>query len=197
MKRREVMNDEAVRGAVRAMLQALGFDVTDQAIVDTPARVARAWKEQLAGYWLKAEDVLKTQFDAAEYDEVVALRSIPFFSTCEHHLLPFYGKADVAYLPAGGKVVGLSKLARLVDMHARRLQLQERMTASIADDLERVLAPAGVAVVVEAQHLCMCARGVGKPGAAMVTSVMRGCFRNTPEARAEVMALIRSDRGQR
>ncbi|HLK14779.1 MAG TPA: GTP cyclohydrolase I FolE [Fimbriimonadaceae bacterium] len=177
--------------AVRSLLVALDYDPSDAALVDTPERVARAWAEQLAGVNQKAEEILGATFDAARYDEIILLRDIPFHSTCEHHLLPFHGTADVAYVPkVTARVVGLSKLARLVDLHARRLQLQERMTQGIADDLARVIEPAGVAVVVRAQHLCMCARGVGKPGAVMVTSVMRGCFRDAPEARAELMSLL-------
>lgn len=185
------INEPGVQLAVRDMLLALGLDPNDPAIIDTPSRVARAWKEQLAGYAQKAEDILVTAFDAPDYDEIVLLRSIPFYSTCEHHLLPFHGLADVAYIPQKGRVVGLSKLARLVEMHARRLQLQERMTSSIADDLQRCLEPVAVGVVVEAQHMCMCARGVEKPGAAMVTSVMRGSFREKPASRAELMAMLR------
>lgn len=184
------MNQKAVTQAVTDLLQGLGYDTTSEALRDTPDRVARAWQEQLGGHLLVAEEVLRTEFEANGYDEVVLLRAIPFYSTCEHHLLPFYGSADVAYVPADGRVVGLSKLARLVDMHARRLQLQERFTIDIARDLERVLKPAGVAVVARAQHLCMCSRGVCKPGAEMVTSVMFGCFRDKPAARAELMALL-------
>lgn len=172
------------------MLVALGYDPATEALRDTPARVARAWIEILGGRTETAEGVLGTQFEAPEYDEVVVLRGISFFSTCEHHLLPFHGTADVAYVPNGGRVVGLSKLARLVDMHARRLQLQERLASDIANDLTRVLAPRGAAVVIRATHFCMCSRGVSKPGAEMVTSVMLGCFRERPEARAELMALL-------
>lgn len=161
-------------------------------MADTPARVVRAFEEMTLGYRQKAEDVLKTDFDAEGYDEIVALRDVPFHSLCEHHLLPFHGTASVAYLPAGGRVVGLSKLARLVEMHARRFQIQERMTRDIAADLERVLHAAGVAVVVKARHSCMEARGIRKAGAAMVTSALLGVFYDKPEARAEVMALLRN-----
>lgn len=186
-----MINRTEVAFAVANLLTALGYDVAkDPGLRDTPARVARAWEEQLSGRNLKAEEILRTEFEAKNYDEVVLLRAIPFYSTCEHHLLPFHGEADVAYVPENGQVVGLSKLARLVDMHARRLQLQERMTRDIASDLRTVLNPKGVAVVVRAQHLCMCSRGVCKPGSQMVTSVMLGCFREKPEARAELMSLI-------
>lgn len=189
---------ERAKRAVAELLAAMGYDVSAEEIVDTPDRVARSMREMTAGRALTAEAVLGRTFPAEQYDEVIALRDIPFYSLCEHHLLPFFGKAHVAYVPGDGgrdgntarRVVGLSKLARLVDMHARRLQLQERMTASIAEDLERVLEPKGAAVIVEAAHLCMCSRGVGKPGSSMVTSVMRGCFRDTPAARAEVMGFM-------
>lgn len=176
--------------AVTALLLALGYDPETEALAGTPERVARAWAEALQGRNLTAEEVLGTQFEAPQYDEMVVLRGIPFFSTCEHHLLPFHGSADVAYVPSGGRVVGLSKLARLVDMHARRLQLQERLTADVANDLQRVLAPLGAAVVIRATHFCMCSRGVNKPAAEMITSVTLGCFRDRPEARAELMALL-------
>jgi len=187
-----MIDHDAVVAAVRVLLVALDHNVYDPALRDTPERVARAWEEQLAGVGQHAEEILGATFEADRYDEIILLRDIPFYSTCEHHLLPFHGTADVAYVPKqGARVVGLSKLARLVELHARRLQLQERMTQGIADDLARVLSPDGVAVVVRAQHLCMCARGVSKPGASMVTSVMRGCFREKLEARAELLALLR------
>jgi GTP cyclohydrolase IA len=188
------VNEKLAAESVRNLLIALGYDPDHEALIDTPKRVAKAMREATDGRDLRAEDVLGTTFPADGYDEVILLRNIPFYSMCEHHLLPFHGHAHVAYVPAQGeqkRVVGLSKLARLVDMHARRLQLQERMTANIADDLERVLAATGVGVIVTAKHLCMCSRGVAKDGASMVTSVMRGCFMTKPEARAELMELIR------
>jgi len=160
-------------------------------MVDTPSRVVRAFEEMTSGYRQSADAILKTEFDSEGYDEIVALRDVPFHSLCEHHLLPFHGTASVAYLPARGRVVGLSKLARLVEMHARRFQIQERMTRDIAADLERVLHAAGVAVVVKARHSCMEARGIRKAGATMVTSALLGVFYEKPEARAEVMALLR------
>lgn len=185
------MDERRVKRAVHEMLVGLGYDPSSDALRDTPKRVAKAWREQLAGRTLNARRVLATTFDADGYDAVVALRDIPFYSTCEHHLLPFHGVAHVAYIPSkGGRVTGLSKLARLVDMHARRLQLQERMTRDIARDLNEVLRPEGVGVIVEAAHMCMCARGVSKPGARMVTSTVLGCFRDQPEARAELMSLL-------
>lgn len=187
-----------VREATHALLKALGYDPdNDDAIRDTPDRVARAWTELLCGRPLRAEEVLGTTFDAESYDEIIALNNIEFSSMCEHHLLPFRGHAHVAYIPKTDqgrgeprRVVGLSKLARLVEMHARRLQLQERMTFDIARDLSSVLDATGVAVIVEAQHLCMCARGVAKNGATMRTSAMLGVFREQATARAEVMTLL-------
>jgi GTP cyclohydrolase I len=180
------------RDAVKQLLHALGYDVSDETISGTPDRVVKALMEMTSGRYLKAADVLGTTFPAEHYDEIILLKDISFHSTCEHHLLPFRGVAHVAYLPnpEQGRVVGLSKLARLVDMHARRLQIQERMTASIAEDIEIVLQAVAVGVIVEAEHMCMCARGVKKSGATMVTSVMRGIFRNQPSARAELLSLI-------
>lgn len=188
-----MIDHDRVEAAVRELLAALGQDPSSEALRDTPARVARAWKEQLSGYDGSAEEVLRTDF-TADYDDIILLRDIPFYSTCEHHLLPFHGVAHVAYIPQDAKpakVVGLSKLARLVELHARRLQLQERMTQEIARDLCRVVNAKAVGVVVRAQHLCMCARGVSKPGAEMVTSHMRGIFRMNAEARAELLQLLR------
>jgi GTP cyclohydrolase I len=176
--------------AVRELLIALGQDPEREGLRDTPTRVAKAWAEMLSGDEGKAEDILKRTFDADGFDQIVALSDIPFYSTCEHHLLPFHGKAHVAYLPQkGGRVVGLSKMARLVQMHARRLQLQERMTTDIANDLQRHLDPLGVAVVVQAGHLCMQARGVQKPGSVMTTSVVLGVFREG-SAKAEVLRML-------
>lgn len=194
-----MFDEERAVNAVRELLTALGYDTNEEAIRDTPSRVARSMREMTSGRELDAEKILGTTFPAEGYDEIILLRDISFYSMCEHHLLPFHGKAHVAYIPAPGngekmRVVGLSKLARLVDMHARRLQLQERLTADVANDLERVLTPRGVGVIVEAVHHCMCSRGVSKPGASMITSVMRGVFRDKPEARAELMVLVRGPR---
>lgn len=158
----------------------------DELIEATARRAARAWDELTAGYF--ANPILTT-FDADGYDEIVAVADIPFYSLCEHHLLPFHGHAHIGYLP-NGRILGLSKFARLVDMYARRLQTQERLTSEIADRLDAELGPHGVAVVMEAEHLCMGMRGVQKPGAITRTSVMRGVFRDKPEARAEVLDLL-------
>lgn len=174
---------------VRQLLYELGEDPAREGILETPRRVVAAFEELLSGREADTGALLKVQFDAEHYDELVALRDIPFTSTCEHHLLPFTGTASVAYLP-GDRVVGLSKLARLVDAHATRLQLQERMTAGIADDLEAHLQCRGAAVLVKAAHSCMACRGVKKSGSTMVTSTMRGLFRTDPAARAEVLSMI-------
>lgn len=181
---------ERAQAAVKELLEALGYDPTQPAVVDTPKRVAKAWVEMLSGRDLTAKEVLSRKFDC-DHDELVLCTGIEFWSTCEHHLLPFSGTAAVSYIPAaGGQVVGLSKLARLVDMHARRLQLQERMTKDIAKDLHENLGAAGVGVVVKARHLCMACRGVRKGGAMMVTSSMLGVYRDDPAARAELLSLL-------
>lgn len=177
--------------AVRALLVALGHapDKND-GLKETPERVARAFQELLGGYDAEPEKILRASFEANGYDEMIALSGIDFYSLCEHHLLPFTGTAVVAYIPSSqGRVVGLSKLARLVDMYARRLQIQERMTTQIARALEEHLSPRGVGVLVRAQHLCMCARGVAKQNAMMTTSVMKGLMKSDAKARAEFMQI--------
>ncbi|MCO6004265.1 GTP cyclohydrolase I FolE [Actinoallomurus purpureus] len=179
-----------VEKAVREILIAVGEDPDRDGLVDTPARVARAYAEQFAGLRQRPEDVLTTVFDA-DHDEMVLVKDIEVYSTCEHHLVPFHGVAHVGYTPnARGQITGLSKLARLVDVYARRPQVQERMTSQIADALMGVLKPRGVIVVIEAEHLCMTMRGVRKPGAKTVTSAVRGDFRDSPSTRAEAMSLI-------
>jgi GTP cyclohydrolase IA len=180
-----------IETAVRMLLEAIGEDPDRPGIVDTPARVARSFDEIFAGLLIDPADVLSVTFDEA-HDEIVMMRDIPFHSMCEHHLVPFMGDAHVAYLPGKeGRVTGLSKLARLVDVCAKRPGLQERMTTMIADALERALEPRGVLVVLEARHLCMEMRGIRKPGAMTVTSTVRGIFRDDEKTRAEAMALIR------
>lgn len=184
--------DEALAARLYAqVLDAMGFDVGSEGLAGTPGRVVRALAEMTGGYDLDAGKILSTTFDADGYDELVLLKGIEFTSLCEHHVLPFQGRAHVAYIP-GARVVGLSKLARLVDAHARRLQIQERMTRGIANDLQRHLAPLGVGVIVEARHECMACRGVRKAGATMVTSAMLGAFREDAGARAELLALVRA-----
>ncbi|TDE42359.1 GTP cyclohydrolase I FolE [Nonomuraea mesophila] len=179
-----------IEKAVREILYAIGEDPDRDGLIDTPARVARAMAEQYSGLGQTPEDVLTKVFDV-DHDEMVLVRDIEVYSTCEHHLVPFHGVAHVGYIPnQRGEVTGLSKLARLVDVFARRPQVQERMTSQIADALMRVLEPRGVIVVVEAEHLCMTMRGVRKPGAKTVTSAVRGDFRTSDKTRSEAMALI-------
>ncbi|WP_336207501.1 GTP cyclohydrolase I FolE [Nonomuraea sp. LPB2021202275-12-8] len=179
-----------IEKAVREILHAIGEDPDRDGLLDTPARVARAYAEQFSGLGQVPEDVLTKVFEV-DHDEMVLVRDIEVYSTCEHHLVPFHGVAHVGYIPnESGQVTGLSKLARLVDVFARRPQVQERMTSQIADSLMRVLEPRGVIVVVECEHLCMTMRGVRKPGAKTVTSAVRGDFRTSDKTRSEAMALI-------
>jgi GTP cyclohydrolase IA len=182
---------ERVRAAVAEILDAIGEDVHRDGLLDTPTRVAAMYEELFSGLQDDPARHLQVTF-ALEHDEMVMVREIPFASLCEHHLVPFLGKAHVAYIPAeDGRITGLSKLARLVDGYARRLQVQERMTTQIADAIERVLSPRGVLVVIEAEHLCMSMRGVKKPGTVTVTSSVRGLFRSDVATRAEAMQFIR------
>jgi GTP cyclohydrolase I len=184
-----------IEHAVREILLAIGEDPDRDGLRDTPARVARACEEQFSGLGREPESVLTTVFDAG-HDEMVLVRDIDFYSTCEHHLIPFFGVAHVGYIPnEKGQLTGLSKLARLVDLYARRPQVQERMTRQVADALMNVLEPSGVIVVIEAEHLCMAMRGVRKPGARTVTSAVRGSFRDSDSTRAEAMSLLVSRRG--
>ncbi|GAA4913838.1 GTP cyclohydrolase I [Nonomuraea thailandensis] len=179
-----------IEKAVREILYAIGEDPDRDGLIETPSRVARAMAEQYSGLGQQPEDVLNKVFDV-DHDEMVLVRDIEVYSTCEHHLVPFHGLAHVGYIPnERGQVTGLSKLARLVDVFARRPQVQERMTSQIADALMRVLEPRGVIVVVECEHLCMTMRGVRKPGAKTVTSAVRGDFRTSDKTRSEAMALI-------
>jgi GTP cyclohydrolase I len=184
--------DKIARG-VRLVLEGIGYDPEEGALADTPYRVADAYMEIFAGAEMRPEDLVKV-FHEEGYDEMVLVRDIPFYSMCEHHLLPFHGKAHVAYIPKEGRITGISKLARVVELHARRLQVQERMTADIAASLGRMLSPKGVMVVVAAEHLCMTMRGIKKPGSLTVTSVVTGLFRDNPATRSEAMTLIESAR---
>ena len=184
-----VSRDEA-QVAVRTLLNYLEGDEGREGTDRTPERVIEAWDEIFAGYNGDASSILTATFNGEGYDGIVLLSNIEFHSTCEHHLQPFSGHAHVAYIPVD-RIVGISKLARLVDLHARRLQNQERITKSIADDLEHHLQPLGSAVILEAHHGCMRCRGVMKQNATMTTSAMRGVFFDKAEARSEVMQLIR------
>jgi GTP cyclohydrolase I len=188
------VDQERIETAVREILLAIGEDPDRDGLIDTPARVARMYAEQFAGLRQQPEDVLTTVFDA-EHDEIVLVRDIEIYSMCEHHLVPFFGKAHIGYIPnAKGEITGLSKLARLADVYARRPQVQERMTCQIADALMRILEPRGVIVVLECEHLCMSMRGVRKPGATTVTSAVRGIFRKEARTRAEAMSLLFGNR---
>jgi GTP cyclohydrolase IA len=186
----EPIDTARIERAVREILLAIGEDPDRDGLIDTPARVARAYAEQFSGLAQRPEDVLSTVFDA-DHDELILVRDIEIYSTCEHHLVPFFGFAHVGYIPnEKGQITGLSKLARLVDVYARRPQVQERMTSQIADALMTVLEPRGALVVIEAEHLCMSMRGVRKPGAKTVTSAVRGSMRDSDRTRAEAMSLL-------
>ncbi len=176
--------------AVRTLIGWIGDDPDREGVTSTPARVVRAFEEYFSGYHHDPVAVLESTFEEAEgYDEMVVLRDIRFASHCEHHIAPIIGRAHVAYLPRK-RIVGISKLARIVDVFARRLQIQERLTAQIADTIEQVLEPRGVAVVIEAEHHCMTTRGVHRPGTLMVTSRMLGGFRSDPKTRREFLTMI-------
>ncbi len=178
-----------IEKAVREILEAIGEDPLREGLVETPARVARFYAEVFEGLHSDPGEVVDAFFGEEHYQEIVMVREIPFYSMCEHHLVPFHGQAHVAYLP-DGRVTGLSKLARLVEAFARRPQMQERLTAQVADCLQERLDPLGVLVVVEAEHLCMSMRGVKKPGAVTVTSAVRGTMQTNPATRAEAMSLL-------
>ena len=181
-----------VEAAVRELLIAVGEDPDREGLIDTPARVARAYAETFAGLQAEPTEVLERTF-AENHRELVLVRDIPIYSTCEHHLVPFYGKAHIGYIPGTeGKVTGLSKLARLADLYAKRPQVQERLTAQIADALMDKLDASAVIVVIECEHLCMAMRGIRKPGAVTTTSAVRGGFEHNAASRSEVMSLIRS-----
>jgi GTP cyclohydrolase I len=182
------VNIERVEKAVKEILLAVGEDIGREGLKRTPIRVAKMYAELLAGMHDDPKQHLRSIF-SEDYDEIVLLRDIPFYSICEHHLMPFIGSSHVAYLPAG-VVLGVSKLARIVDCFAHRLQTQERLTGQIADFIMNNLKPRGVAVVLEASHSCMTIRGIKKPGSVMVTSALRGIFRRDPKSRSEIMSLM-------
>ncbi len=179
---------------MRELLEAVGENPDREGLRDTPARVARAYREMFAGLYTDPATVLERTFDES-HEELVLVTDIPMYSTCEHHLVPFHGVAHVGYIPnSHGKVTGLSKLARLVDLYAKRPQVQERLTSQIADALVRKLEPRGVIVVVEAEHLCMSMRGIRKPGARTTTSAVRGMLQTSATSRAEALELIKGRR---
>ena len=187
---RPTFDQARAEAAVRELLLACGEDPDREGLRDTPARVARAYRELFAGLYANPEAVLAKTFDES-HEELVLVTDIPLYSTCEHHLVPFHGVAHVGYTPnKEGHITGLSKLARLVDVYARRPQVQERLTSQVADALMAGLEPRGVIVVIEAEHLCMAMRGIRKPGARTMTSAVRGLFQDDPRTRAEALSLI-------
>lgn len=182
-------NREQIEHHVREILKLIGEDVEREGLLETPARVTRMYEEIFGGYEVDPREVLGVTFEE-NHEELVIVKDIVYYSQCEHHMAPFFGKAHIGYIPSG-HIAGLSKLARLVEVVTRRLQVQERITSQIADIMEEVLQPRGVMVVVEGEHLCMCSRGVKKPGSKTVTSAVRGTFRTDAASRAEFLSLIK------
>jgi GTP cyclohydrolase I len=187
------MDKNKIKRAVRLFLEAIGEDPNRSAIKDTPARVATMCEDIFGGIGKDPKKFL-TILKGEKHDEIILLRDVPLYSICEHHLLPFLGKAHIAYIPKDGRVTGLSKLARAVDLLSKRLQVQERLTTQIADVVNETLEPRGVMVMIEAEHLCISIRGIKKPGATTVTSVVRGIFRENPATRAEAISFIRGQK---
>jgi GTP cyclohydrolase I len=185
----EAIDRGRIEKAVREIIEAIGEDPLREGLIETPERVARFYAEVFQGVHQDPGDVVDAFFGDEHYEEIVMVREIPFYSMCEHHFVPFHGQAHVAYMPKG-RVTGLSKLARLVEGYARRPQMQERLTAQVADCLQERLDPHGVLVVIEAEHLCMSMRGVKKPGAKTVTSAVRGLMQANPATRSEAMSLL-------
>lgn len=184
------MDNERIEKAVREILYAIGENPDREGLLDTPKRVAKMYEEIFSGLNEDPKKHLEVYFQEEQYEELVLIKDIPFYSVCEHHLVPFFGKAHIGYLPKGGRLTGLSKLARVVDSVSKRPQLQERLTATIADAIVEKLDPYGVAVVIEAEHMCMTMRGVKKPGSKTVTSAVRGVFASDSKSRAEVFSMI-------
>ena len=188
------MDKERIEKAVREIILAIGEDPDREGLLDTPKRVAKMYEEIFSGLQEDPGKHLEVYFVKEKYEELVLVKDIPFYSMCEHHLLPFFGKAHVAYLPKNGRLTGLSKLARTVETVSKRPQLQERLTSTIADSILDKLEPYGVIVMIEAEHMCMTMRGVKKPGSKTITSAVRGVFASDSKARAEVMSIINSER---
>ncbi|MBN2794058.1 MAG: GTP cyclohydrolase I FolE [Clostridia bacterium] len=183
------MDKAKIESAVRDILEAIGEDPDREGLIDTPKRIAKMYEEIFGGLHVDESLHLETVFQE-NHEELVLVKDIPFYSMCEHHLVPFFGKAHVAYIPKNGKLTGLSKLARVVETVAKRPQLQERLTSAVADAIVNKLDPTGVLVVVEAEHMCMTMRGVKKPGSQTITSAVRGIFKKDAKSRAEALALI-------
>lgn len=184
-----IVDHAKIEQAVRMILEAIGEDPDREGLLDTPKRVAKMYEEVFQGLHQDPKEYFSTIF-SEDHEELVLVKDIPFYSMCEHHLVPFFGKVHVGYIPKGGKVTGLSKLARAVEAVAKRPQLQERITSTIAESIGSTLQPLGIIVVVEAEHMCMTMRGVKKPGAVTITSAVRGTFASNAAARAEVLSLI-------
>ena len=185
----ETVDQAGVRDAVRRIIEAIGEDPSREGLLDTPRRIAEMYEELFTGLHEDPREVLSTSFQES-HREMIILKNIPFYSLCEHHFLPFHGQAHVGYVPQG-RIVGASKIARVVDILARRPQLQERLTGQVADAITEALSPDGVAVVIEAEHLCMTMRGVQKPGTTLITSAIRGAFRRRAVTRSEFLTLVR------
>lgn len=189
VKRKKQFDRAAIEKAIKMIITAIGDDINREGLKETPGRVAEMYEDIFSGIGRDVKDVVKI-FEAEDHDEMVILKDIPFYSICEHHLLPFLGKAHIAYIPRKNKLLGLSKLARVVELYAKRPQLQERLTSQIADTMMDIINPLGVLVIIEAEHLCMTMRGVKKPGSKMVTSAIRGIFRKNESTRKEALELI-------
>jgi len=187
------MDKEKIKKAVRMIIEEIDPDPDRPDIKQTPERVAKMYEEIFSGSFTSPEDTLRVLL-SEKHDEIVLVKDIPIYSMCEHHMLPFFGKAHIAYIPKGNRITGLSKFARIVDIYAKRLQIQERLTTSIADLIMKKLKPHGVIVVIEAEHLCMIMRGVKKPGSYTMTSAVRGIFKENEKTRAEALSLIMSRR---
>lgn len=181
---------EKIKKAVREILIAIGEDPDREGLKDTPERVSEFYQDAFSGYSKTPEEILTIYFEQEQHDELVLVKDIPFYSMCEHHLLPFFGKVHIAYIPHRERLLGISKLARLIDMFCRRLQLQERLTKHIADSIMKFAKPLGVMVIVEAEHLCLSMRGVKKPNTVITTSAVRGIFLKDAKTRSETLALI-------
>ncbi|MDD4564628.1 MAG: GTP cyclohydrolase I FolE [Eubacteriales bacterium] len=184
------MDKERIEKAVREILLAIGEDPDREGLTNTPKRLARMYEEIFSGLNENPENDLEIYFQDEKYEELVLVKDIPFYSMCEHHLVPFFGKAHVAYIPKNGKLTGLSKLVKVIETVAKRPQLQERITSAVADIIMKKLEPYGVIVVIEAEHMCMTMRGVKKPGSKTITSAVRGLFKTDSKARAEIMSMI-------
>lgn len=189
-----IMDKDKIQRAVRDILEAIGEDPEREGLKDTPRRVANMYEEILSGTLKDPKDEVSVIFEQEKHDEIILLKDIPLYSVCEHHMVPFLGRAHIAYLPKDNKITGLSKITRVVDVLAKRLQVQERLTTDIADTFMTTLDPKGVLVVIEAEHLCMSMRGVNKPGIITTTSAVRGTFRSDQKTRSEALSLIRQPR---